>query len=175
MLVQSPNEKGAISEAAIAYEAVRAGIGVFKPLSEHSRADLIFDFGSQLLRVQCKSARRCGDVLIIRLVTSRHTPGGYVRGRYLPDEVDLIAAHCHELGRTYLIPFRLLEGMSGFQLRLAPPKNGQRAALNWAADHEFPGAVAQLAERLSGTQKATGSNPVSSIAWLLERVARPRS
>ena len=38
----------------------------------------------------------------------------------------------------------------------------QRAALNWATDYEFQGAVAQLAERCRGTAEARGSNPLSS-------------
>ena len=40
-------------------------------------------------------------------------------------------------------------------------EDNQRAALNWAADYEL-GAVAQLAERLSGTQEVGGSSPPSS-------------
>jgi prevent-host-death family protein len=47
-------------------------------------------------------------------------------------------------------------------LRLNPPRNGQRAALNWAAEYQLDGAVAQLGERRRGTPEATGSSPVSS-------------
>ena len=144
--VLTPNQKGAIVEAAIAYEAIRAGAEVFKPLSEHSRADLIFGIGGRLFRVQCKSAARSGEVLRITLQGSRHTPRGYVRSRYSAEEVDLIAAHCLDLGRSYLFPFALVsERRSAIHLRLSPARNGQKAAVHSAADHEFPGAVAQLA------------------------------
>jgi prevent-host-death family protein len=44
---------------------------------------------------------------------------------------------------------------------LAPPGNGQRAALNWADQYRL-GAVAQLAERRRGTAEVRGSNPLSS-------------
>jgi prevent-host-death family protein len=47
-------------------------------------------------------------------------------------------------------------------LRLRPARNGQRAALHWAAEYELSGAVAQLEERLSGTQEVGGSSPPSS-------------
>ncbi len=143
--MHSSNHKGAVAEAAIAYEAIELGVVVFKPLSEHSRADLVFEVGGTLLRVQCKTARRRGDVLIVNLVSSWHTPGGYVRHRYRPGELELVAAHCPELRRNFLIPFAHVEGMSGIQLRLVPPKNGQRAAIHFAATYEFRGAVAQLA------------------------------
>ena len=113
--------------------------------------------------MQCKSARLSGEVLQIHLVSSWHTPNGYVRNKYRAHEVDLVAAHCHELGRNYLIPFdRVEEGKSGIHLRLTPPKNGQRASINYAAEYELSGAVAQLGERRRGTPKATGSSPVSS-------------
>ena len=47
-------------------------------------------------------------------------------------------------------------------LRIGEPQNGQRAALNWAADFEFPGAVAQLEERVAGSGEVRGSSPLSS-------------
>ena len=145
MFVNSTNQKGAVAEAAIGYEAIELGVGVYKPLSEHSRADLVFEIGSRVLRVQCKTARRTGEVLVVNLISSWHTPNGYVRNRYRPGKLDLIAAHSHELRRNFLIPFELVQGMSGIQLRLSPPRNGQRAAIHLASAYEFSGAVAQLA------------------------------
>ena len=72
-----------------------------------------------------------------------------------------------------------------------PTKNGQRACLNWAADYELPGAIAQLGERLRGTQEVAGSSPASSISsavtelgaheyrqkfgWYMERAAAGES
>ncbi len=141
----NPNQRGDVAEAAIAYEALRNGVEVFQPLSGHSRCDLIFGIDSKLHRVQCKSAHRKGGVLFVNLVSSWHTPRGYVRNKYSADEVDLVAAHCHELEQSYLLPFDLIPGTSGIQLRLSPPRNSQRAAIHFAADYEFSGAVAQLA------------------------------
>jgi prevent-host-death family protein len=158
----NPNLRGAIAEAAIAYEAVKCGIEVLRPASEHCRYDLVFGIGSRLLRVQCKSAARNGEVLVIRLVSSWHTPSGYVRSRYKAGEIDLVAAHCHELGRSSLFPVELVEGKTAIQLRLTPPLNGQRAAIHFAANFEFPGAIAQLGERLHGMQEVAGSSPASS-------------
>jgi len=162
-MARNPNLVGATAEAAIAYEATRLGIEVFKPLSGHSRCDLIFDIESALYRVQCKTARRSGEILCVNLVSSWHTPNGYVRHKYRADEVDLVAAYSDELRRCFLLPFdRVAEGRSGIQLRLTPPKNGQRAAIHYAAEYEFSGAVAQLGERRLGMAEATGSSPVSS-------------
>lgn len=148
---QSPNQLGCIAEAAIALEAITLGVEVFKPISEHARADLIFGVGGQLLRVQCKSASRRGDALVVNLVSSWHAPGGYVRRPYSRDEIDYFAAHSHELNTSLLFPMELVDGQSAVQFRLAPPKNGQRAAIHFATDYTLSGAVAQL-DRACGWQ-----------------------
>ena len=161
--MQNPNQRGDIAEAAIAYEAMRLGVEVFRPAADHSRCDMVFGTAGRLQRVQCKSARKDGEVVIINLVSSRYTPSGCVLTRYTADEVDLVAAHCHDLGRNYLFPFSLVDGMSSIQMRLSPPKNCQRAAIHYASGYEFPGAVAQLGERAAGSRQVVGSSPISSI------------
>jgi prevent-host-death family protein len=160
--VQNPNHRGAVAEAAITLEAVQLGVEVFKPVSEHTRYDLVFGLGPRLLRVQCKSATVKGDVVCIRLVSNWHSPRGYVRTHYTADEIDLVAAHCHELHRNFLIPIDLIDGHSAIQLRLTPPRNAQRAGVHFAADHQLSGAIAQLGERLTGSQEVGGSNPPGS-------------
>jgi antitoxin (DNA-binding transcriptional repressor) of toxin-antitoxin stability system len=47
-------------------------------------------------------------------------------------------------------------------LRLVAPGNAQPACITLASDVEFAGAIAQLGERLSGTQEVAGSSPASS-------------
>src|SRR3954470_17527611 len=48
------NQKGAVAETAIAHEAIKLGIGVYRPVADE-RADLILDLRPRLLRVQCKT------------------------------------------------------------------------------------------------------------------------
>ena len=62
MSVLTTDQKGAIAEQAIAFEAMRLGLGVFVPLGDE-RYDLILDLRPHLLRVQCKWAVRTGDVV----------------------------------------------------------------------------------------------------------------
>jgi prevent-host-death family protein len=160
--VQTSNQKGNVAELAIAAEAAKLGIPVLKPLTEHERYDLVLELGERLVRAQCKWARRKGDVVVVESRGSWHSPGrGYVRTSYLPHEVDLIAAYCEELGTSYAIPVRRFPGQTQFHLRLAPARNGQRAALHFADDYRL-GAVAQLAERFAGSEEARGSSPLSS-------------
>lgn len=149
VLSGGPNQKGAVAELEIAARAASLGIGVLWPMVEHGRYDLALEIDNRLLRVQCKWARKDGDVVKVTLVTSRHSPvNGYVRGRYGRDEIDAVAAYCAELDECYFLPVDLVAERSAIHLRLKPAKNNQRAAINLASDYEFSGAVAQLARAL---------------------------
>jgi prevent-host-death family protein len=159
---ESGNRKGAVAELKIAAAAVSLAVPLLRPMSEHGRYDLVFEIGDRLLRIQCKWAARKGDVLLIHTGGSYLSPHGYVRSTYSSDEVDAIAAYCGDLDRCYLLPIDLVAGKYVIHLRLAPAKNAQRAAVNWAADYEFPGAIAQLGERPDGIRKGGGSSPPGS-------------
>ena len=102
--VPTPTQKGNIAEAKLAAAAIELDIGVSRPLCEGQRYDLIFDLHPQLVRVQCKSAVRKGEVVVVRICTSRYTPNGYVRTKYDPTEVDAIGVYCPELDACYLPP-----------------------------------------------------------------------
>ena len=159
-----PNDKGAIAEAEIRAAALRAGVGVYHPVSGHSRADLIFEKGDGLWRVQVKWARLSptGDYLVGALKGTRLSPKGYVITTYAEDEIDLFALYCGDLDRSFLLPSSLCAGVHSIQLRLTPPRNNQRACINLAETYEFAGAVAQLGERRAGSAKVRGSSPLSS-------------
>jgi prevent-host-death family protein len=162
--VLSTNQKGGIAETAITAAAYALDIPVLRPVVEHARYDLAFEIGDRILKVQCKwgGLHDSGSVIKINLTSSWCTPTGYERRYYTEDEIDLVAVYCGELDRCYLLPSSLVAGRRGIQLRVKPPKNGQRACLNLAVDFELPGAIAQLGERLRGTQEAAGSSPASS-------------
>ena len=168
----STDQKGSIAEAAIAFAAIKLGVDVYKPLNSGTRYDFIFDIDGRLSRVQCKWAARHGDVLVVRCYRSRRTRHGLLTRAYTAEEVDAFAAYSMDLDRCYFLPFALFPEQRNVQLRLSPSRNNQRAGINWAEAYEFgatlrqPGAVAQLGERLAGSQKATGSSPVGSIGSL---------
>ena len=157
----STNQKGAIAETCITAAAVRLGMQVYRPVVEGGRYDLILDTGGRLIRTQCKWAKRCEGVVVVRTRTSRHTPRGYVRATYSSAEVDGIAAYCDDNGECYFIPIDLVHGRVSVSLRLAPARNNQMVLVHWAADYRL-GAIAQLGERLTGSQEVGGSNPPSS-------------
>ena len=144
LMVLTTDQKGAIAELAIARAAALLGVGVFKPLTDGERYDLIFDLRPQLLRIQCKWAARVGEVLIIRCRSCRRSREGLVHRGYTSAEIDAIAAYSDELDRCYFLPFGRFDGRSALQLRLAPSRNNQRAGINWAKDYELAGRLKAL-------------------------------
>ncbi len=190
----NPNRKGNVAEAVIAAAAIKLGVQVLKPLTEHCRYDLVFDLPSGLLRVQCKWAPVRGDVIVVKLARSRLTSQGQIKTTYSVDEIDAVGVYCEELDRCYLVPIEIADGMRAIHLRLSPPKNSQRAGLNWARTYEFRGAVAQLG-RACGWQpqgrgfeshqlhspEGAGDTPVGAhefrerFGWYMERAAAGES
>jgi hypothetical protein len=159
------NVKGAIAEQAIILAAVKLGVSVWKPVSEHGRCDLVLEIAARLWRVQCKWGRLtdAGDLVIARIGGCRRSTSGYVRSTYSGDEVDLFGIYCGDLDHCF-VPASLAVGKHGLSLRLSAPRNGQRACINLASSFDFEGAIAQLGERLTGSQEVVGSSPTSSTS-----------
>jgi PD-(D/E)XK endonuclease len=173
--VFTTDQKGNIAEAAIVYAAVKLGIDVYRPVGEGGRYDMIFEVGSQLLRVQCKWAPRHRDVVVIRCYSARRNRHGLIRRKYLDGEIDAFAAYCPDTDRCYFLPFQSFLNRTQIQLRLGPCKNNQKLGINWAKDYDFAatlgphGAIAQLGERVSGRDEVAGSSPAGSTS----KIGRP--
>ena len=151
------DQKGATAELKIAARAAQFGVGVWSPYTVE-RFDLIFDLRPRLIRVQCKWATRYGDVMIVRCQRHRRARAGFVSRLYSADEIDAFAAYCADVDECYFLPLSVFAGRTNILLRLGPTKNNQAHGVNWAKDYEFAatlgphGAVAQLGERLAGSQ-----------------------
>jgi hypothetical protein len=163
------DQKGTVAEMAIALAAAKLRLRVYAPVTQGTRCDLIIEAAETLFRVQCKWAVRQGDVVMIRCRRCRRSRTGLVHRSYGIDEIDLIAGYCAELDQCYAIRFADYFRRGAIQLRLAPTRNNQAYGILWAEDFEFerlnwanPGAIAQLGERLRGTQEVGGSSPPGS-------------
>jgi hypothetical protein len=155
--VLTTDQKGSLAEAEVACAAMKLGIGVYRPLSDGERYDLIFDWDGRLVRVQCKWAPQHGDVIVVRCRRARRTRHGLLHRSYVPSEIDAFAAYCAEVDRCYFLPIEEFPYQSQIQLRLGLTQNNQQLLINWARDFEFEaklgrsGAVAQLGERRAGS------------------------
>ena len=164
------DQKGAIAESAIVHAAIKLGIGVFRPLTDGHRYDLVFEVDDRLLRIQCKWAVQLENVVMVRCYSARRTINGMLNRPYTADEVDLVAAYCASIDRCFVLPPELFGGRRHVHLRLRSARNNQSQGINWADDYSFDrlaststnGAVAQLGERRAGSAKARGSSPLGS-------------
>jgi PD-(D/E)XK endonuclease len=139
------DQRGAIAEAAIIHAAIKLGVGVYRPLVNGGRYDLLFEAGRDLLRVQCKAATCYGDVVVVRCRSSRRTRDGQIQRPYTLEEIDVIAAHCPELERSFYIPFAEATRRSSIQLRLTPTRNNQKKGVLWADEYSLEARLRELA------------------------------
>lgn len=137
----TPSQKGAIAEAAFTAAAIQLGLLVLRPACEGGRYDLMIDLVPDVIRVQCKWARRADGVLIAKLDTSRCTPNGYVRGTYTAKEVDAIGVYSDDLEQCFLIPIAEVEKGRAVHLRLAPTLNNQALRIRWAHRYELETSI----------------------------------
>ena len=137
------NQIGAVAETAIVHEAVRLGVGVFKPVMDE-RCDLILDLHPTLLRVQCKTAVKRDDVLVIACYSSRRSANGLLKRMYTADEIDAVAAYCADLRRCFLLPMSWIGARGTVRLRLADTRNNQRQGVNWADQFDFAATLSRL-------------------------------
>lgn len=137
------DQKGAIAESAVVHAAIKLGIGVYKPLTDGQRYDLIFDVGGRLLRVQCKWAALDGDVVVVRCYSCRRGRNGMIVRRYTAGEIDAIAAYCAETDCCYFLPVERVSLKRITHLRIAPARNNQRSGVNWASEYEFGATLAR--------------------------------
>jgi hypothetical protein len=158
------DQKGALAKLAVMHHAAKFGVGIFRPMTDGHRYDLIFDLdGEGLLRVQCKSATLHGVVVVVSCRSAEEAEaasfGGPTRRKRSTPSL------------CYFLPPKLFSGRTMVQLRLAPARNNQRIGIHWAEAYEFRatlgqhnafGAIAQLGERLHGMQEVAGSSPAGS-------------
>jgi hypothetical protein len=140
--VLTTNQKGAIAEAAIALEAAKLGIGVYRPLGDE-RYDLIFDVRPNLLRVQCKWASRYDDVIVVRLYSARRARKGLRRTLYSRDEIDAFAAYCDDTNSCYFFELGDI-AQNEMRLRLGPTRTNQAKGIRWARDYDFAARLKSL-------------------------------
>ena len=132
----NPSAIGARAEAAVAAALVAAGNRVFVPLFDTGgRTDLVVDDGASLRRVQCKSARRLGDVIVFPTCSNTNQQRKSYRG-----EVDLFGVYAPDLDRVFLVPVDAAP-LRACYLRLRPARNGQADGIRWAAEFVVGGPL----------------------------------
>ena len=113
------------------------GIDVYLPFGENTRCDLISYDGNRLSRIQCKTGRLRGGVVVFRpCSTYLHHPNPKIRTRSYVGEIDEFGVFCPENGAVYLVPIDDISGATCAYLRIAAVRNGQAKRVRYAARYE---------------------------------------
>ena len=82
-----------------------------------------------MVRVQCKTSRVVGDVIVFRTCSNtKNLPRDYA------GDVDVFGVYSPTTDLVYLVPAAGLPTRYG-SLRLTPARNGQRKGVWWASDY----------------------------------------
>ena len=128
--------KGDISELRVAIALTEAGYAVSKPLGENQRYDLVADDGTRLLRVQVKSGRIRGGVIVFSCCSTHGHRRTVLSTRPYTGQIDLLAVYCPDNGKVYLVPEAELTRTTS-HLRLIPPRNNMVKTIRWASKYEL--------------------------------------
>lgn len=137
MVVPSPTAVGNVSEGAIAAAYLKAGACVFLPIGNQAGYDMVVEYKSRLLRVQCRTGRlRAGAIRFNLSTMEKIWRTRRVRHRPTAATVDVFAVYCPDNDTTYVVPN---DGMCTREvaLRLDPTKNGQTVGVRWARDFKL--------------------------------------
>lgn len=139
--------RGDITEAAVPAAFVRHGLCVAIPFGHDDPYDLVAETkASQLLRVQCKTARVTrGGVISFKSPSTDHGSGP----RDYAGRADIFGVYCPAIDRVFIVP---VDGAPRYMvsLRLRPALNNQERRIRyaddfdiarWAETHAFPPAL----------------------------------
>ena len=144
--IRREKAKGDLAEIAVAADLLRRGHKVAFPYGEDWDFDLVLYRDGVLERVQTKYAESDGYVITVKC-RSHSLTNGRVRAtkKYTSETIDWLAVYDGATDQCFYIPAsELMSGRSELVLRLAEPRNGQRARIRWAADYQSLEACATV-------------------------------
>lgn len=134
-------ERGNKSEGIVLSAYINAGFNVSLPFGTGASYDLIVDTGSQLFKIQVKTAWINNGCVLYK--SQRRQPGtGLTRRAYKTEEVDYFVAYCPMNETLYAVPAEN-HGVEG-RLRPNPVKNGQAKFIKWAVDYTWERHIKEL-------------------------------
>lgn len=122
-------QKGDIGELIAAQEFLRRGWHVAFPYGENMKYDLIIEKDATCKRVQVKAVYPRKGVLHVNCRSSNN----WSVKSYCSQDFDLLVAVNLESNQVYFIPSDKMN-TALFDLRIEPPKNGQKKKINFVND-----------------------------------------
>ena len=133
-------ELGNHSESIVLSAYLQEGFTVSIPFGSGASYDLLVDTGSNIYKIQVKTAWISKGVL--KYKSLRRQPKTETRRLYEVGEVDFLAVYCPVNNLLFGIPVK--DHPTGGCLRLEPVRNGQAKRIRWASDYAWEKHIAEL-------------------------------
>jgi hypothetical protein len=134
-------ELGNHSESIVLGAYLKEGFTVSIPFGSGASYDLLIDTGSNIYKIQVKTAWISKGVLKYKCL--RRRPKSETRRLYKESEVDFLAVYSPANDELYGIPIKNHPNNVGW-LRIAPVRNGQAKKIRWASDYTWEKHIAEL-------------------------------
>lgn len=151
-------ELGNHSESVVLSAYLKEGFIVSIPFGSGASYDLLVDTGSNICKIQVKTAWVSRGVL--RYKSLRRQPKTEMRRLYKDGEADFLAVFCPANNSLYGIHIK--NHPTGGWLRLEPVKNGQAKNIRWASDYTWEKHIAELKDEYARQElnlRPFGSEP----------------
>ena len=150
---------GDVSEAAVIAALLKSGMNVLMPFGDRNRYDVVVERDVKFERIQIKTGRQKGKVVIFNTKSSTRVCGKRVDKGY-EGQIESFAVYHRELDRVYVVPVKLA-AKGNSRLRLGPrggPGCGPQCA--YAEDFILRGISSVQPEQPTVYRKVTGAKPV---------------
>jgi len=132
--VDTPKQTGERTEGFVLAHMLKLNFPASLPFGNNQRYDMVVERDGKLFKVQIKTGREHGSVLVFKSC-STHGITGKHRGYH--GQIDVFVVFCPDSGKFYWIPVEDVP-VGTPHLRLAPPvKNSSVCGYRWAKDYEF--------------------------------------
>lgn len=115
---------------------------MLSPFGENHRYDFVIEINDVFYRLQCKTGRDEGTVVVFSTRSTRPRGTGYSIEGY-DDDIDFFITHSWKRDQTYLVPIEAAS-KNEMVLRTDPPENGQSKGINWADEYTLTAQLSQI-------------------------------
>ena len=161
-------EPGNHSESIVLAAYLKEGFTVSIPFGSGASYDLLVDTGSNIYKIQVKTAWISHGVLKYKCL--RRQPKSKNRRPYKESEVDFLAVYCPANDSLYGIPMKNHPGIGW--LRLEPVKNGQSKHIRWASEYVWEKHIEEL--KTEYARQGSNLRPIAPEAIALSTELRAR-
>jgi len=126
-------DKGDVTEAVSVSYLKKEGYTVSLPFGDNAPYDLIYDDGSSLTRVQCKTGQYKEGRVKFSCSTNHRSGGEIVHDTYTKDMIDTFFVYCRDTDNLYEVPVEDTPSRE-MSLRVDPVEN-ENSRINWAEDY----------------------------------------